>query len=362
MKYNVGALRALRSRVTNPTQRARLEADIRRVEYAGAVTDEQRANARYLFGCYLRAQLYLESDSNKYRAEFDEQRAALNVGTGAQGGDTVPVDFDHEIVEANTKYGRVESLANFIETVGGYELDVPAVTDPAVETATKTAEGTTYTETEETFLQYKESAYKYGTIAKASEEWWLDSGVDPVAFLAERGGRAISISLNTDLVLGNGTTAPQGLINNTVGVTLPSGNTTGVTYSGIVDLLHSIAPPYRDTGVWLMADATLKFLRKMVDTTNEPLFAGLQEGGQDMIFNRPAYADPDMPTMAANATSVYFGDVHANMLVRRIVPPLVKPLTELYALNGQTGFRIDRRVDAKLVDPAAGRLLQNSAT
>jgi HK97 family phage major capsid protein len=151
-------------------------------------------------------------------------------------------------------------------------------------------------------------------------------------------------------------------LNNTVGVTLPPGNTAAITYDGIVDLFHAVAPPYRQNGTWLMNDATLKFARKLKDGQLRPIFPGLQEGQGDTIFGRPVYADPDFPTMAANAKTVAFGDVHANMLVRRIVPPLIKVLNDTYAVNGQVGFRIDRRVDAKLVDPAAVRLLQQSAT
>jgi HK97 family phage major capsid protein len=348
------------------------EAFLRSVEGAGAATpDEHRTTQHYAFCEFLRGvarrsgQVPAEAVRNAWADLQPELRAALNTGTGSQGGFTVPAWFDSLIVEANSNYGCVESLAGYFETVSGSELDIPAVSDPAQESAALISEAGAYSESEETFLQYKAGAYKFGNIVKASDEWASDSGVDPVSFLASRGGRAISIALNTKLVLGTGTGQPQGITNNTVGVTLPSGQTTSITSAdSLEDLFFSVLPPYRDTAVWLMADTTLKAVRKLkASGSGEWVFKWSDTPGvPDTLLGRPVYPDPDMPTMAANATSVLFGDLGANLLVRRIVPATLKVLTEPYGANDQIGFRIDRRVDAKIVDPAAARLLQQSAT
>jgi HK97 family phage major capsid protein len=206
--------------------------------------------------------------------------------------------------------------------------------------------------------------WKIGTIAKVSEEFFADTMVDPVDFLIERGGRAIALALNTYLVTGTGTGQPQGILANATGVTLPAGNVTSLTYNGLADLFHSVAAPYRANGTFLMSETSLKFIREMKDGQGLPVFPGLQdaESGQDSIFNRPVYSDPDFPVPAANAKTVLFGDIRANYLVRRVVPPNVKLLNELYAGNGQVGFRIDRRVDGKIIDPAAAKVLVQSAT
>jgi HK97 family phage major capsid protein len=370
-KVQLRELRARRSQLiktskTAPTKElSQLESFLRNAEFSGAAApDELSATRRYAFSQALRLE-WVRSARDRIDEELPaELRAALNVGTGAQGGFTVPIEYDRELVEANSVYGRVEALSGFFETLSGGELDVAAVVDPATQTAAQIAEFGAFPESEDTFLKYQNLTWKYGTIVKGSDEWLFDTLVDPVDFLTQRGGRAIAIAVNTKLVNGTGTGEPQGITNNTVGVTLPSGNTTTVTYDGLVDLFHSVAPPYRANGTWLMSETTLKLCRKLKDGQGLPVFPGLldSESGQDTIFNRPVYSDPDFPVPAANAKTVAFGDFNANYLVRRVVPPSVKLLTELYAANGQTGFRIDRRVDGKIVDPAAVRLLQQSAT
>ena len=59
---------------------------------------------------------------------------------------------------------------------------------------------------------------------------------------------------------------------------------------------------------------------------------------------------------------MFLGDIGANLLVRRVGTMNLVVLRERYAEYGQTAFRIDRRVDAKIVDAHAGVLLEQAAS
>lgn len=301
---------------------------------------------------------------NKLRVAFGypELRAPYQTAPAGQGGYTVPDEWAQELVQASRTFGRVEGMASTVTTQGTGDFHVPIVVDAA--TAALIAEGGAYQESEDTLTETVMSAYKYGTVAKASDEVIADAGVDLPAFVAQRAGQGIALNANPDLVNGNGTGKPRGITNNTVGVTLTSGQTTTISSAdSIVDLFHSLAPPYRDTATWLLHDDTLKVVRKIKGSDGQFVFkAGTEPGKPDLILGRAAYADPGMPAPAANAKTVYFGDVKANYLVRYAGPVSIKVLTQLYAANGYVGFRVDRRMDGDIIDTAAGRVLQQSAT
>jgi HK97 family phage major capsid protein len=151
---------------------------------------------------------------------------------------------------------------------------------------------------------------------------------------------------------------------NTVKVTAASA--TAITATEVLDLYYALSSNYRNNASWIMAGSTLKALASLAVTVTEGVVHRLVHfpdvPGLPTILGRPVYVSDAMPTIAASHKSVYFGDVASNMLVRRVGSTQVKVLTELYTDSGQVGFRVSRRVDAKIVDPNAGVLLQQAAS
>lgn len=292
-----------------------------------------------------------------------ELRAPLQVSPSAQGGYTIPAAWATKLIEAARQFGVIEQLADAIDTDGGGDLHLPVVVDPSTLSASQVAESGAYTETEDTFSEVILRAYKYGTLSKASDEMVNDSLFDIASFVLDRSAQAIALAINPKLVNGTGTNEPRGILNNTIGVTLPTGNTTSITSDGLFDLYHSVPVPYRANASWILHDTTLKFVRKLKDTTGQYLWQpGLQAGQPDLLLGRPVFIDPDFPQPAANAKTVLFGDVKRNYVVRRAGAPTLKVLNERYADLGQVGFRVDRRIDGNIQDAAAARLLVQSAT
>lgn len=298
-----------------------------------------------------------------------ESRAPYAVGADATGAVLVPEDWSNKLIEVLTQFGVVEALADSITTTHNGQLHLDRVVEPGTATAALTTEGGTYTETEDTVEEILLDAYKYGHLAKASDELIDDSQFDMNSFIQKRAGRAIALKSNTDLMVGDGSGKPKGLMTagNTTGVTLPTGQATTITSpDSIIDLYHSLPVPYRGNAVFIMHDTTLKIIRKFKELTsggNQYLWQpGLTAGAPDTILGRPVYIDPDAPVPAASARSIYFGDVKSNYIVRSVKAISLKVLVELYAANGYVGFRVDRRLDGDVQDTAAARLLVHSAT
>lgn len=300
---------------------------------------------------------------NKGTSELEpEQRAALKVGAGENGGYTVPKEFYNQLVEAQREFGVMRQLATVITTEGSGELEIPATESRA--TATWVAEAEAFTESEDTFKQVKLGAYKLGDIAKVSDELIHDSAFDIMAFLAKSLGQALALKEDEAFVVGTSgsSTTPEGIVKKGTAKTFAAGNKTTIKAEELITLYHELLAPYRANASWIMKDASVAAVRKLKDTTEQFIWQpGLAAGQPDTLLGRPLYTDPNVPAIGESNLSVVFGDI-SSYWIRDVQGPTVKVLNELYAANGQVGFRIHKRTDGDLVDTAGVVIGKNSAT
>src|SRR4029453_6666120 len=91
---------------------------------------------------------------------------------------------------------------------------------------------------------------------------------------------------NTHFTVGTGTGQPQGVVTGaTLGKTGIVGQTTAIIYDDLVDLEHAVDPLYRPGSSYMMADSSLKVIKKLKDTAGRPIWqpgpsAPLQAGGE----------------------------------------------------------------------------------
>ncbi len=88
--------------------------------------------------------------------------------------------------------------------------------------------------------------------------------------------------------------------------------------------------------------------------------SSLIAGESDTILNRPIKTSSHVPTIVAAAKVMAFGDFSHYWVADRQGRSFQR-LNELYAANGQVGFRATQRVDGKLVLPEAIQVLQMKA-
>jgi HK97 family phage major capsid protein len=124
-----------------------------------------------------------------------------------------------------------------------------------------------------------------------------------------------------------------------------------------MDLYYSLKAPYRNKAVFMLNDATVKALRKLKDGNGQYLWQNsVVAGTPDTILNRPVYTSSFMPTAAAGAKTMVFGDLKYYWVADR-QGRIFQRLNELYATSGQVGFLITQRVDGKLILPEAVKIL-----
>lgn len=287
-----------------------------------------------------------------------EERAALNVGTPAQGGYTVPKAFERQLIESMREFGVIGQLATHISTGDQGELTVPSVA--ANSTATWVAEEGPYLDNTGTFGAVTLKAYKAAAISKVSDELLNDSAFDILGWLAKDLGEALGVLTGAAYATGasNSTTTPRGLVTSaTAGVT--TAVNTGFTASELIDMYHAVTSPYRDNASWIMKDATVAIIRKFTEAVNGQYLwqPGLQAGTPDTLLGRPVYTDSSIDAVAASKRVAVFGDIGKAYIIRDVEGTTVKVLDQLYAANGQVGFRASLRTDGALRDANAAKAL-----
>jgi HK97 family phage major capsid protein len=399
-----GEVDALRSRITRSQKLAEEERALEQPTSSidprltrGDARDAEELNADYsrAFEAYCRRGFVELSDQERkvLRLGFGggptasddgwEQRDQAK-GTNASGGFLVPTSFQKELythlVQAGTmRLTRVRTLT----TTSGETLQWPKTT--AHGAATWQSEGATFSSSDESFGQVSLTPQKAVRLVKVSLELLEDNAVDLEAYLGLEIGRSIGALENTAYVNGTGTGQPQGIVGKaSSGKVGATGQTTSVGADDLIDLFYAVPPQYRRSAEWMMADGTVKAVRKLKDAAGNYLWASgiggygvgavLANPAPDTLLGRPVWDDPDVPAMAANAKSVLFGDFSAYIIrdvgvagpiagEKGISAFYVRRLDERFADSGQVGFLGWHRTDGNLIDlTGAVAYYQNSAT
>ena len=285
---------------------------------------------------------------------------ALQEGTDSEGGYLVPDEFEHTLVDKLEEENIFRKLAHIIQTSSG-DRKIPVVATKG--SASWVDEEGTITESDDAFTQVSIGAYKLGTLIKVSNELLNDSAFNLEQYISKEFARRIGAKEEDAFFNGNGTGKPVGIFNATggaqVGVTAASA--TAITADEVIDLFYSLGAPYRKKAVWVLNDATVKAIRKLKDGAGNYLWQpALTAGTPDTLIGRPVYTSSSVPTMAAGAKVIAFGDFDYYWIADRQGRNF-KKLSELYAATDQTGFVATQRVDGKLILPEAIKVLQMKA-
>lgn len=291
-------------------------------------------------------------------------RDVLEEGTDANGGYLVPIEFEHTLVKALDENNIMRSIGCKVITTQN-ERKIPVANGHTQ--AAWTAENGAYTESNPTFSQTSIDAFKLTDLIKVSDELLADSFFDIEGYIAEEFGRAFGEAEEEAFINGavqSGQTAidrPTGLFIAANAGGAPSGVTaasaTAITADELISLVYSLKAPYRGKAKFLMNDATVAAIRKLKDLNGAYIWQpSLTAGEPDRLLGFPLYASPKVPTMAAGARAIAFGDFSCYWIADR-AGRTIKRLNELYATNGQVGFTCTERVDGKLILPEGIKIL-----
>ena len=298
-------------------------------------------------------------------------RAAMSTTTNSEGGFTVATEYMRGLEEAMKAYGGMLEVSTLIQTGSGADMNFPTA-DATAEVGEIVGQNSGATQGDTTFGNTALSVYKYSS-KKIALPWELvqDSFLDIEAYiqglLAVRLGRIT----NTHFTTGTGTGQPRGIVTGAaLGKTGTTGQTATVIYDDLVDLEHSVNRAYRrDRSCgWMLADTSLKVVRKIKDSQGRPIFVpgyetGVPGGAPDTLMGRAITVNDDVAAMAANAKSILFG-AFSKYVIRRVMDMTMFRMTDsAFTLNGQVGFVAFQRIGGNLIDAGgAVKYYANSAT
>lgn len=273
---------------------------------------------------------------------------ALQIGTDSEGGYLVPDEYERTLVQALEEENRLRTLCKVIRTSSG-DRKIPLVASHG--TASWVDEEGTIPESDDSFGMISLGAHKIASIIKVSDELLQDSVFDVESYIASEFARRVGDAEEEAFLLGNGTGKPTGMLNasNGAGTGVTTASATAITADELIDLVYSLKAPYRKRAVFLLNDQTIKVIRKLKDGSGQYLWQpGLQAGQPNTLLGYHYETSTHMPTIAASAKPILFGDLSSYWIADR-EGRSIQRLNELYAATGQVGFRVTQRLDGRLV-------------
>jgi len=349
-------------------------ADMTALRNAATRDPSKQADTAKALRAYLTGGIAALSDGDRAALQArvtPDIRAAMSTSTNSEGGFTVATEYMRGLEEAMKAYGGVQEVATTIRTSSGAAMNFPTA-DATGEVGEIVGQNSAATGLDTTFGNTTLNVFKYSS-KKIALPWELvqDSFLDLEMYiqgvLAMRLGRIE----NTHFTVGTNSGQPGGIVTAAaLGKTGTSGQTTTVIYDDLVDLEHSVNRAYRASRScgWMMADSSLKVVRKIKDSNGRPIFVpgyeqGNPGGAPDTLLGRRITINDDVAAMAANAKSILFGD-YSKYYIRRVMDLTMFRMTDsAFTLNGQVGFVAFQRVGGNLIDAGgAVKYYANSAS
>lgn len=330
----------------------------------GKPKDDREATVKAAYETYLR-----KAPKDMTPEEVGAIRNTMSTTTGSQGGFTVDPIISAAFIDQLADYAGMRRVADNIRTATGVQISYPT-TDGRTEIGEIVAQNATASALDPSFGTVAIGAFKFSSkIIAIPIELLQDTTIDIVALVNKRMRDRIGRIQNNKFTVGAGTTEPNGLVSAaSVGVTAATGNTTTLVYDNLVDLIDSIDIAYAAEGgfQWSMSQTLRRVVRKIKDTAGRPIFlpgyGSIEEGFGDSLLGYAININNDMPVPAANAKSLSFGQ-HKKYLTRDAMDvTLFRFEDSAYMTKGQVAFLAWARADGNLLDNAAVKLFQHSAT
>lgn len=305
----------------------------------------------------LATQEYRNAFWNSMRAGRDANPAEVRdlfKAEDAKGGYLAPAEFEKVLLKELAKENIIRQLATVIQSSTDRKI-------PFVDTKPKfayLAEKAAYSKTGATFGVEHLGSHKSGGIILISDELLYDNVYNLESEMQELYIEAQAELEEDKFINGTGIEQPTGFLADAkLGVETVID---GLTADDLIDLQYGVKRGYRNKGVYLMNDTTVGSIRKLKNSDGQYIWQpSLVEGEPDRISGRPLFTSDSMPEIGADAKSVAFGDFSKYRIMDRIGLSIQR-LDELYAENGQVGFRCTTRNDGKLLDKEAIKFIKHA--
>lgn len=192
------------------------------------------------------------------------------------------------------------------------------------------------------------SGYLAGALTLIGKSVINNGDIDVVNFIVSEMAEEIAAFLEKELLSGTGSNSATGALNTTN--TLTTAAATAITADELIDLQAKIKQVYQTNACWVMNPATFTATRKLKDGNNRYL---LQDDYTSefpyRLLGKPVYLSDNMPTIAAGAKTVLYGDL-SGLSVNMREDVQIQILLEKYATQHAVGVVSWFEFDSKVTD------------
>lgn len=264
-----------------------------------------------------------------------EIKATLVEGSLDLGGYLVPEDYRAEIIKRLMGNTVVRQRARVITTTrdavewprleGGNTLYTSGVRVTWVEEQPVSANASL---TNPTFSMLRIPIYTVMARTDLSRNLLEDSAFNMLDVVAGLFSEAMTVDEDNQFLTGTGGGTPLGILGARTGAELTpitgissvvSGNASALTADGIFDLVYSIASQYRKGANFAFSRTTQRDLRKLKDGNGRYLWQdSIQNGQPAQLAGFPTEESESLPTIAANAYPIIYGDFGGYIVADRV--------------------------------------------
>jgi len=309
----------------------------------------------------------------------DNFRAALSVGSDPDGGYSVPIEVDTNILQLERNAVTMRRLANVVT------LGTPNYTKLVNKGGASSGwVGETDSRPETTGPQLAALTPFWGEIYAnlgTSQQMLDDSVLNVESWLTEAGVVEFSEQENAVFVDGNGILKPKGFLAYTAVLTADATRAFGqlqyiktteaaafkassATFNptdNLIDMQTALKPGFAGPATWLMNSGTLGTIRKFKDAVNGIYIyqPSMVLGTPATILGKPVEIDENMPAIGANAFPVAYGDFKRGYTICDRIGTRV--LRDPYTSKPNVMFYMTKRIGGMLTDSNAIKLLKMEA-
>lgn len=294
----------------------------------------------------------------------DIERKALSVGSDPEGGYVVTREMSDQIVSTIFESSPVREFAT-VQSISSDALDLLVDKDEAGAGWAAEQEARAETDTPDV-AKTTIPVHEIYAEPRATQKLVDDANIDIEAWLAGKVAEKFARTESTAFINGTGVGQPRGILTYPGGTgwgeieQIKSVNASALTADGLINLNYALKADYALNGTWLMQRASVGEVRRLKDSNGQYLWQpGIGQGAPDLLLGRPVAQAADMPSVAANALVIAFGDIRrAYQIVDRIG---VRVLRDPFTAKPYVKFYTTKRTGGDVVNFEAIKLQKIAA-
>lgn len=318
---------------------AKLEAKANRPGGAGNVDQEPTVESKAFAAYITRGNLAPETELK-----------ALSVSSDPNGGYLAPPEFSSEVIKDIVEISPFRSLAS-VKGVNGPSVIYPTRKPGGNATWDDDTTAEPETATTNIFGQLEIVTKAMSTFVDIPNSLLQDAAMVE-AEIREMCAEDFEKKETYAFTNGAGFYDPEGILTN---ADIPVFNYGAVAFANadaiapLITMLYSIAPSYRNKGVWMMNGTTLGKMRNWTDANGLKVWQpSVQVGQPETLLGRPVVENVDMPDVANGSTPILYGDFSGYRILDRLgLSVLVDPYSQ--ATQKKTRYHMGRRVGGRVM-------------